>query len=221
MNRENTVTGFPVPGLTGLGFTMKKSAKKQSRWHDHYTQRAKKERFPARSVYKLEEIQKKYNIIKKGNNVLDLGCAPGSWLLYAANLTGNTGQVIGIDLVPFTVNVPPHVRVYTGDILSMDDDFFKSLGTDFNVVISDMAPSTTGNKFVDSTRSFDLCEKALSIAQTTLATGGSFVCKIFQGEDFKTFMDSVRSVFKSHKIFKPKSSRKASKEIYVIGFGKK
>jgi len=200
---------------------MKRTAKKQSQWQDHYTRQAKKERFPARSVYKLQEVQKKYNIIKKGNNVLDLGCAPGSWLLYSANLTGSTGRVIGIDLVPVTVNIPPHVRVYTGDILLMDADFFKSLGTDFNVVISDMAPSTTGNKFLDSTRSFDLCLSALTIAQVTLCTGGSFVCKIFQGEDFKTFIDSVRSVFKNHKIFKPKSSRKASKEIYVIGFGKK
>jgi 23S rRNA (uridine2552-2'-O)-methyltransferase len=200
---------------------MKRSAKKHSQWEDHYTQRAKKERFPARSVYKLQEIQKKYNIIKKGNNVLDLGCAPGSWLLHSADLTGKTGRVIGIDLLPVTVNVPPHVSVYTNDILLMDDDFFKSLGTNFNVVISDMAPSTTGNKFVDSTRSFDLCTTALSIAQMTLTTGGSFVCKIFQGEDFKTFINSVRSVFKNHKIFKPKSSRKASKEIYVIGFGKK
>jgi 23S rRNA (uridine2552-2'-O)-methyltransferase len=200
---------------------MKRTAQKQSQWQDHYTRQAKKERFPARSVYKLEEIQKKYNIIKKGNNVLDLGCAPGSWLLYSAGLTGSTGRVVGIDLVPITVNVPPHVRVYTGDILLMAEDFFKSLGTDFNVVISDMAPSTTGNKLVDSTRSFDLCLSALTIAQVTLNTGGSFVCKIFQGEDFKTFIDSVRSVFKNHKIFKPKSSRKASKEIYVIGFGKK
>jgi 23S rRNA (uridine2552-2'-O)-methyltransferase len=200
---------------------MKRSAKKHNQWQDHYTQRAKKERFPARSVYKLQEIQKKYNIIKKGDNVLDLGCAPGSWLLYSANLTGNMGQVIGIDLLPVTVTVPPNVRVYTNDILLMDDDFFKSLGTNYNVVISDMAPSTTGNKFVDSARSFDLCTTALSIAQMTLTTGGSFVCKIFQGEDFKTFTDSVHSVFKNYKIYKPKSSRKTSKEIYVIGFGKK
>ncbi|MGD8980607.1 MAG: RlmE family RNA methyltransferase [Desulfobacterales bacterium] len=200
---------------------MKRSAKKYNQWQDHYTKRAKKERFPARSVYKLQEIQKKYPIIKKGYNVLDLGCAPGSWLLYSADLTGNTGRVVGIDLLPVTVNVPSHVRVYTNDILLMDNDFFKSLGTDFNVVISDMAPSTTGNKFVDNARSFDLCTTALSIAQMTLTINGSFVCKIFQGEDFKTFIDSVRSVFKNHKIFKPKSSRKASKEIYVIGFGKK
>jgi 23S rRNA (uridine2552-2'-O)-methyltransferase len=200
---------------------MKRTGRNQSQWQDHYTRQAKKERFPARSVFKLQEIQKKYNIIKKGNNVLDLGCAPGSWLLYSADLTGSTGRVVGIDLVPITVKIPPHVRVYTGDILLMDDDFFKSLGTDFNVVVSDMAPSTTGNKFVDSTRSFNLCLSALSIAQMTLSTCGSFVCKIFQGEDFKTFIDSVRSVFKNHKIFKPKSSRKASKEIYIIGFGKK
>jgi 23S rRNA (uridine2552-2'-O)-methyltransferase len=200
---------------------MKRSPKIHGQWQDHYSLRAKKECYPARSVYKLQEIQKKYNIIKKADNVIDLGCSPGSWLLYAAKLTGSTGRVIGIDLMPVTVRVPSHVRCYTGDILSMDDDFFRSLGTDFNVVISDMAPSTTGNKFVDSTRSFDLCRTALYTAQKTLATGGSFVCKIFQGEDFKAFIDAVRSVFKKYKIFKPKSSRKASKEIYIIGFDKK
>ena len=129
--------------------------------------------------------------------------------------------MIGIDLVPVTVRVPPHVKMYTGDILSMDDAFFRSLGQDFNVVMSDMAPSTTGNRLVDSTRSFNLCQMALTVAQTTLKTGGSFVCKIFQGEDFKKFSDSVKAVFNRHKIFKPQSTRKVSKEIYIIGFGKK
>jgi 23S rRNA (uridine2552-2'-O)-methyltransferase len=200
---------------------MKQSVKQMNRWQDHYARQAKKERFPARSVYKLKEIQKKYNLIQKGDAVLDLGCAPGSWLLYAAGLTGNAGRVIGLDVVPVTINVPSHVKLYTGDILLMDKDFVKSLGSGFDVVISDMAPSTTGNKLVDNTRSFDLCRRALSIAQMTLTAGGSFVCKIFQGEDFRTFIDSVRPVFETHKIFKPKSSRKASKEIYVIGLGKK
>jgi 23S rRNA (uridine2552-2'-O)-methyltransferase len=192
-----------------------------NRWQDHYSRKAKKEQFPARSVFKLEEIQKKYNIIEKGDAVLDLGCAPGSWLLYAAGLTGNTGRVVGIDQVPVTINVPAHVTLYTGDIFLMDDNFLKSLGSGFNAVISDMAPSTTGNKSVDNVRSFDLCCKALSIAQMTLIDGGSFVCKIFQGEDFNTFVESVRRVFEIHRIFKPKSSRKASKEIYVIGIRKK
>ena len=157
---------------------MKRNPKTINRWQDHYTRKAKKEQFPARSVFKLEEIQKKHNIIKKGDAVLDLGCAPGSWLLYAAGLTGNAGQVIGIDQVPVTISVPAHVKLYTGDIFLMDDNFFKSLRSGFNAVISDMAPSTTGNKFVDNVRSFDLCCKALSIAQMTLITGGSFVCKI-------------------------------------------
>jgi len=200
---------------------MKRGAEKHNRWEDHYSRRAKKERLPARSVFKLQEIQSKHHLIKKGDKVLDLGCAPGSWLLYAANLTGNKGQVVGIDLKPVAEKVPPHVRIYNGDILTLDDRFFESLGKDFNVVVSDMSPATTGNKHVDSARSYNLCQAALSIAQTLLIPGGSFVCKIFQGEDFKEFSDSVRSVFKSHKIFKPQASRKASKEIYIIGLGKK
>ena len=200
---------------------MKRGAAKHNQWEDHYSRRAKKERFPARSVFKLQEIQSKHHLIKKGDKVLDLGCAPGSWLLYAANLTGNKGQVVGIDLKPVSEKVPPHVRIYNGDILTLDDRFFESLGKDFNVVVSDMSPATTGNKHVDSARSYNLCQAALSIAQTLLIPGGSFVCKIFQGEDFKRFADSVSSVFKRHKIFKPQASRKASKEIYIIGLGKK
>jgi len=200
---------------------MKKAAAKHNRWQDHYARRAKKEKFPARSVYKLKEMQQKYNLIKKGDKVLDLGCAPGSWLLYAAKLTGNKGEVVGMDLKPVSERIPSHVRVYQNDILSMDDELFKLTGKDFNVVLSDMAPATTGSKHVDSARSFNLCRAALSIAQETLVTGGSFVCKIFHGEDFKTFSDAVKQKFNRYKIFKPQSSRKASKEIYIIGFGKK
>jgi 23S rRNA (uridine2552-2'-O)-methyltransferase len=200
---------------------MKPGSAKHNRWQDHYARRAKKEKFPARSVYKLKEMQQKYNLIKKGDKVLDLGCAPGSWLLYAAKLTGNKGGVVGIDLKPVSEKFPSHVRVYRGDILSMDNELFKLTGKDFNVVLSDMSPATTGSRHVDSARSFNLCQAALSIAQETLVSGGSFVCKIFHGEDFKTFSDSVKQKFNRHKIFKPQSSRKASKEIYIIGFGKK
>ena len=200
---------------------MKPASAKHNRWRDHYARRAKKERFPARSIYKLEEIQQRYNLIKKGDKVLDLGCAPGSWLLYAADLTGNKGEVVGIDLKPVSVMVSSHVRIYRGDILSMDDELFKFTGKDFNVVLSDMAPATTGSRHVDSARSFNLCQAALSIAQDGLISGGSFVCKIFHGEDFKKFSDTVKQRFNRYKIFKPQSSRKASKEIYIIGFGKK
>ena len=192
----------------------RKASKKTKPWQDHYSRQAKKERFPARSVYKLEEIQKKHRLIKKGDRLLDLGCAPGAWLLYAAELTGPNGRVIGIDLKPVTVQVASHVNVIRADVFRLD---IESLEKDFNVVLSDMAPSTTGHKAVDAVRSFNLCETALNIAQSVLLPGGSFVCKIFQGPDFNLFSDAVRAGFKGLKIFKPQSSRKASKEIYVIG----
>jgi len=200
---------------------MKRSVSKKNRWSDHYTQRAKREKYPARSVYKLDEIQRKFRPIKKNDKVLDLGCFPGSWLLAVADLTKNHGRVVGIDLKPVAIQLPPHVTTHTGDILSLGDSFFAQVGLDFNVVLSDMAPATSGQKSVDAARSFELCRTALTIAQRVLLPGGSFVCKIFHGEDLKEFAASVRNNFKSQKIFKPQSSRKASKEIFVIGLGYK
>jgi len=202
---------------------MKRLTLNQNRWEDHYSRKAKDEHFPARSVYKLQEIQNKHHLIEKGDKVLDLGCSPGSWLLFAANLVGDNGQVVGIDIKPVSIKIPPFVRVYTDDMLAAENEFSVSvlIEENFNVVLSDMAPATTGNKSVDAARSLNLCETALSTAQKVLIPGGYFVCKIFQGEDFKLFSDSVRSCFKKHKIYKPKSSRKKSKEIYIIGLGKK
>jgi len=199
---------------------MTKRGKQKKRWDDHYTRKAKKEKFSARSVYKLQEIQEKYHLIKTGNRVLDLGCSPGSWLQYAAQLVGKKGQVVGIDKKPVTLSLPSYVRVIQGDIFLLGTTGEASLGNNYHAVLSDMAPATTGNKLVDSVRSMDLCEAAFAAAQKVLRPGGSFVCKIFQGEDFKTFSDNVRKSFKRHKIFKPQSSRKASKEIYIIGIGK-
>ena len=196
-------------------------SKKQQRWTDHYSERAKKERYPARSVYKLKEAQKKYRLIRKGDQVLDLGCSPGSWLLYAAELTGKRGKVLGIDLKPVTIQIPSQAETLEADILTIDRSWIEKEGftSRFNVVLSDMAPATTGNKAIDTERSYQLCQAALNIAQLALRPGGSFVCKIFQGEEFKRFSDSVRNRFKTHKIFKPQSSRKVSKEIYIIGMG--
>jgi len=198
------------------------SSKRANLWQDYYTRRAKKEKYPARSVYKLQEIQHKYNLIKKGHSVLDLGCYPGSWLLYAAKLVGKTGKVTGVDIQPVTLTLPGQVSVLTGDILhySTESLLNKSLGNRFDVILSDMAPSTTGSPAVNSFRSTELCRAALSIAGEKLVTGGSFVCKIFQGEDFQDFVLAIRGCFDRHKIFKPKSSRKASREIYMIGMGK-
>ena len=198
----------------------KKSNKSKNRWADHFTRQAQKERFPARSVYKLKEIQKKYRLIRRGDRVLDLGCAPGSWLLYAAEVTGVKGRVVGIDLKAVTVRLPDHVKTHAGDILDLKDDT-GPIDSDFDVILSDMAPATTGNKHTDAARSLDLCETALEVALQRLSKGGRFVCKIFQGSDSKSFTERVKAEFKQTKIFKPQSSRKASKEIYIIGVGKK
>jgi 23S rRNA (uridine2552-2'-O)-methyltransferase len=195
---------------------MKRGTTRRNSWQDHYSRQAKKDRYPARSVYKLEEIQQKHRLIRKGDKILDLGCSPGSWLLYAAKLTGDKGRVIGIDLKPVKIQVASNTEVITGDVFEINAE---SLGNDFKVVLSDMAPATTGHKAVDAARSAGLCEAALAIAERVLLPGGSFVCKIFQGPDFNQFLDSVRTGFKSLKIFKPRSSRKASKEIYIIGLG--
>lgn len=190
-------------------------------WEDHYTQKARKEHFPARSVFKLQEIQQKVQLIRKGDRVLDLGCSPGSWLMLAATLTGPAGSVVGIDIKPVTVSLPGFVQVFMADMLDLPDAVSESIGRQFHVVISDMAPSTTGSRSVDAARSLDLCRAALETAQYRLLPGGTFVCKIFQGEDSGAFIQEVKSLFHKHRIFKPQSSRKASREIYIIGLNKK
>ena len=187
----------------------------KNRWEDHYARKAKKEQFPARSVYKLKEMQAKHRLIKKGDRILDLGCFPGSWLLYAAELTGKNGHVTGIDLKPVSIRIPSNVTVFTEDIIRIDSVLSKD--KKFNVIISDMAPDTTGNKLVDNVRSFNLCCEALSVAKTYLFPHGAFICKIFHGEDFIIFTKFVKQNFKKQIIFKPQCSRKGSREIFIIG----
>ena len=160
------------------------------------------------------------NLIHKGDYVLDLGCSPGSWLLYAASLTGASGKVTGIDLKPVSISLPPHAQIVIADMLDLSSEQSLTVFEKFNVILSDMAPSTTGNKHVDAVRSFNLCQAALSVAQNWLLPGGSFVCKIFQGEDFSRFIHQVKLLFQISRIFKPESCRKASREIYVIGTNK-
>ena len=188
---------------------------------DHYARQAKKDRFPARSVYKLREIQEKYRLLRPGHTVLDLGCAPGSWLCYAADLVGPSGRVIGVDPKPVDVEDRANVLIFQSDINELEPPAWEVIDQGVDAVLSDMAPSTTGRKEVDAARSEQLCEMALYVADRALKPGGAFVCKIFQGSDFKAFSESVRARFENMKIFKPRSCRKESKEIYIIGMGKK
>lgn len=199
---------------------MRKRSSKGDKWADFYSRKARADRFPARSVYKLQEIQRRHNIIRKGDAVLDLGCRPGSWLKYASTLVGPGGRVTGVDIEPVSRKPPSNAEIHVLDIFAMDDEQWTEIGSNFNVVLSDMAPSTTGNRSVDAARSFNLCQAALDVAGRVLSPGGAFVCKIFQGEDFQAFHDSVKAAFRACRIFKPKSSRKASREIFIIGLGK-
>jgi len=189
-------------------------------WHDYYAKRAREEGYPARSVYKLKEIQKRFGILRKGSRVLDLGCCPGAWLLFALSVVGDRGFVVGVDIIPLTLQLPSNVRFVQHDVLAWDESLLEAVGTNFQIVLSDMSPSTTGNKFVDAQRSLQLSESALAISARVLRPGGTFVCKIFQGSDLKNFSDKAKGSFGRVTHFKPKSSRKASKEIYVVGLGR-
>jgi len=201
---------------------MKKMGNKniKNKWADSLTLQAKKENYPARSVFKLKEIQAKFKILKKGGFVLDLGCSPGSWLLYASQCVGNKGAVLGIDLKKIDIKLPENTSSFVGDILDTPEQLMNFAKKGCDVVLSDMAPATTGRKDVDAARSFELCETALNCAIKSLKPQGNFVCKIFQGSEFKEFEKKVKSEFKISKIFKPESCRKASKEIYIIGINK-
>ncbi len=194
---------------------------RRHRWHDTYTTRARKEGFPARSVYKLEEIQKTFRILKRGDRVLDLGCSPGSWLLFASRTVGDEGLVVGVDITPVSVQLPSNVRWVAHDALAWGASLLEAVGGPFEAVLSDMAPSSTGSKFVDAHRSLELSQSALAVASHVLTSGGAFVCKIFHGPDFKSFSDQAKPLFRRVAHVRPKSTRKASKEIYVVGLGRK
>jgi len=193
----------------------------KNKWADHLTRQAKTENYPARSVYKLEEIQNKFQVLKKNDRVLDLGCAPGSWLLYTAKQVGNHGKVFGIYLKKVEIHLPENVIAIEDNILNLTNESFLDENTRFNAILSDMAPSTSGRKDVDALKSFELCNMALKVADDFLLQNGNFICKIFQGNDFNEFQKNVKSKFKECKIFKPESCRKQSKEIYIIAKYKK
>ena len=190
-------------------------------YRDHYFKKAKQENYPARSVYKLQEIEKQSRLFSRGAAVLDLGACPGSWTLYAAERVGPGGKVLAIDLNPAGTAFPNHVTSLVGDMLDPGPDIreaFDRLGP-FDVVLSDMAPKTTGIKFTDQARSLELCEAALAVARQRLKPGGAFVVKIFQGPDAPAYLAGLRKLFASVRVAKPKSSRAESKEIFYVATG--
>jgi 23S rRNA (uridine2552-2'-O)-methyltransferase len=186
--------------------------------HDRFHQQAKREGFRARSIFKLEEIDERVHLLRPGDRVLDLGCAPGSWLQYAHTRVGAGGTLVGIDRVPLDPPLPG-ARTLVGDVLTVDPRELLGDLAAFDVVLSDMAPDTTGVRHLDQARSEMLFERALDIAEATLAIGGSFVGKLFQGPDFHKLVVRCRLRFDQVKIIKPEGSRTRSIEQYVIGRG--
>ena len=188
---------------------------------DHYFQKAKKENFLARSIYKLEEIDQRYKIIKNGNHVLDLGYHPGSWIQYTSKQVGPDGRGIGIDIK--TVNTKfSHSSNVT--LLEMDIDKLDSLeqlGRDrpFDVVLSDMAPNTTGIRSLDQDRSLILVEKVFQLVKNFLRPGGNVVVKVFESGHAQEFLKIQKQQFKEFHFLRPKSTRSVSKEYFVIGKG--
>lgn len=179
---------------------------------DYFYEKAKKERYPARSVYKLEEIDKKYHIIKSGCRILDLGASPGSWMKYCSSKVGVGGLVIGVDKEKLKIDLPGNTRFIQEDVFKVE------IPQGFDVVLSDLAPSTTGTREVDQARSIELVRQAFSIAQKVLKKGGHFICKVFQGPDVKGFIDSIRPGFEWVRLIKPVGSRSESFEIYIAAY---
>ncbi len=194
--------------------------------HDHYFRKAREEGFAARSIYKLDELDREFHVLSSGDVVVDLGCAPGSWMQYVEKKVLPRGRVFGIDLLPARVSFGPHVRILQGDAFAVTLEQLVGVVQGeplpaVDVVLSDMAPNTTGIRAVDQARSMALCERALEVAQRLLRPGGNFVVKVLEGGDMKSFVEQCRSVFATVKIKRPKSTRPGSTETFVVGLKKK
>ncbi len=199
---------------------MDKDCRKVKRREDHYTKSARQKGYPARSVYKLEEIQRKFRLIHKGDRVLDIGASPGSWSLFAVREL--RARVVAIDLQEPDNRLKeiPGITFLQGDLNDVGiGDTLQKLGP-YNVVISDAAPTTTGNRLVDTQRSYALTERVLELASVCLIQGGHLVMKIFQGGAEQELRERIKGNYRSVKAFKPRSSRKKSVETYLVGICK-
>lgn len=187
---------------------------------DEYVLRAQQEGYRSRAVYKLLEIQKKDSLIKSGMTVVDLGAAPGGWSQAAANMVGEKGKVIALDILPMSSLAG--VEVIEGDF--REEEVLKQLLNTLNdrpvdLVMSDMAPNMSGMKGMDQPRAMYLTELALDLANQVLREGGDIVVKVFQGEGFDEYLRSLRGVFTKVLTRKPAASRARSREVYLIGRG--
>ena len=182
---------------------------------DIYVRRSKVDGYRSRAAYKLIEIDEKFKIFKNGISVIDLGAAPGSWSQYLSKKIKN-GKIVSIDLKK--MEAIENITQILGDFIEEQNkskikDFFKS---NVDVVLSDMAVNTTGNKNIDSVHTGELCMQAMLFSKKVLNNDGKFISKIFMGSTFNEIITEAKLIFKEVKVFKPKSSRKDSKESFII-----
>lgn len=186
---------------------------------DHYFNKAKSENFLARSIYKLEEIDQKYDVIHAGDNVVDLGYHPGSWIQYTSKKVSNSGNVIGIDIRPLNKAIThlKNVKLLEMSIFDVSTPEDVGASSHFDVVLSDMAPNTTGIRSVDQDRSLALVEKIFEILPVFLKENGNLVIKVFDSQSAQDYLKSQKHLFEKLSFLKPKSTRSVSKEFFVIG----
>jgi 23S rRNA (uridine2552-2'-O)-methyltransferase len=220
MNRATTIKliwATPRKYLTGHN-QIKRYVMDRSR--DYYSKKARREGYPARSVYKLQEIDQRYGLIKAGYTILDLGCCPGSWLKYCAQKAGEKGLVVGVDRAKPADPLPTNTRFVLADINQLPFTELEAISEGFKLVLSDLAPATTGVKLVDEQASLALASSALALAQKLLLSQGNILLKVFQGGEFPRFVTELKPHFKQVRLIRPKAVRKESREIYVLGLGK-
>ena len=184
---------------------------------DSYYKRAKSEGYKSRAAYKLMELNKKYSLIKKGDAILDAGAAPGGWTQVALELVGKKGKVVGIDLLDVDGIENQNFNFIKGDLTEKDTlELALSYCSRYDVVISDAAPNTSGQKFADHIRSVELVTIVYDFAVKILKPNGNFLFKLFDGQEKQSLMVDLKKNFKMVKIVKPDSTRKTSFEIYIV-----
>lgn len=189
---------------------------------DFWSQKAFKEGYPARSVYKLQEIDEKFGMIKKNYTVLDLGAAPGSWTTFLLRKMEGSGKVVSCDLNPLSKSVKgENLTFIQGDLNAPEVRKIIKENGPYDLVVCDAAPKTTGNRTVDTARSEQLVEMAIWYAQSMLKQGGNFTVKIFQNGDQQRLLKEMREIFTQAKGFKPEACRNESFETYLVGINKK
>jgi len=187
---------------------------------DARTRAAKAQGYPARSIFKLEEIDERVRLLRRGQKLLDLGAAPGSWTLYALEHVGPEGRVVAVDLFSLKAPAAPNLTVLETDVLTAPIESL-AIFAPYDVVLSDMAPNTSGSKIRDQALSFELFMRALEIAAELGRPGGSFVSKLFMGPDFEAARRALSERFSSVRVMRPEGTRKQSSELFLVGIGRR